>query len=133
MWLSVMRIVRGSGSHAITAPVSETYVSELVSGLLYWIRTNWDVFTSDFLLDLVQLAHQSHRSTKPNRELIAALSMSQVEVELDLWNRVHHNLLYRVFLESPSYHPFPTFLSFSSSVTVSLHLSQSHRWPWRSR
>ena len=45
-------------------------------------------------------------STTPNRELTAALSMSQVEVELDLWNLVQQNLLYRVFLESPSYHPF---------------------------
>ena len=76
--LSVMWIVRGSGSHATTAPVSEACVCELVRGLLRWIRTSWDALFSGFPFLLVRVVHQTHHSTTPNEVLIGTLSMSQL-------------------------------------------------------
>ena len=40
VWLSVMWIICGSGSHAVAAPVAETRVRELVSGFLSCIRND---------------------------------------------------------------------------------------------
>ena len=52
VWLSVMWIVCGSGSHAAAAPVLETCECELVRGLLRCIRTDRNTLASGIPLFL---------------------------------------------------------------------------------
>ena len=132
VWLSVMWIVCGSGSHAVAAPVAVTRVREHVRGFLRCIRTDGNALSSGFSFppELVRVVLQAHHSITPNRALSAALSMFQLGARQDLRNHVHQNLLKRALGEPPGCHPFPAFPSSSSGVFVFLHLMQSPRWPW---